>query len=294
MVESFTQEERGISLMAEQRELLRRYGLLKAIDASENDWNTVSRLRDRRFAIPVAWNDVQTILACHPVLRPYLYLSTGFDGLVLLDVETGKTMSAQPLMLDLLSGNDADQPALTGMVESRVGEWASDTSTVELVRQGETEQAEDRITTSTAMAPTALKELVYMLAPWDELDDPQFQRETALEVRKAEEYPTESFDRHLVGLLARTVPNTGSDEPMERVFDSPVTVFRGELEGSVHLGLSWTTDREVAGRFAKRFGLDGVVYRAVLEPGEVLAAYADDGESEVLASVGESRVEVVG
>lgn len=280
--------------MAEQGELLRRYGLLKAIDASENDWHTVNGLRDRRFAIPVAWNDVRTILACHPDLRPYLYLSTGFDGLVLLDTETGKTMSAQPLMLDLLSGDDADHPTLAGMVESRVGEWVSDVSTVGLVRQGETGSAKERIATSTAMAPTALKELVYLLAPWGELDDPQFQRKTALEVRKAEEYPTDSFDRHLVGLLKRTAPNTGSDEPMERVFDSPVTVFRGELEGSVHLGLSWTTDSKVAERFANRFDLDGVVYRTVLEPDEVLAAYADDGESEVLASVDESRVEVAG
>lgn len=80
---------------------------------------------------------------------------------------------------------------------------------------------------------------------------------------------------------------------MEKTFDKPITVYRGEIDKSVHLGLSWTSSLEVAEKFAGRFGKQGSILKTVLEPKQILAAYADDGEHEVLAIVPETGVETI-
>ncbi len=77
------------------------------------------------------------------------------------------------------------------------------------------------------------------------------------------------------------------------VVDKPITVYRGEIDKSVHMGLSWTTSLEIAEKFASRFGKRGSVLQTVLEPDGILAAYADDGEHEVLAIVPETVVETI-
>ena len=69
------------------------------------------------------------------------------------------------------------------------------------------------------------------------------------------------------------------------VVKGPITVYRGEIDKSVHIGLSWTTSLEIAEKFAGRFNKQGSIFKTVLEPKEILAAYADDGEHEVLAIV---------
>ena len=108
-----------------------------------------------------------------------------------------------------------------------------------------------------------------------------------------EGYPTRQFDRHLVRLLRQTKPCVGGEGALERTFNKPITAYRGEIDKSVHFGLSWTTRLNVAQGFAERFGREGTVYSTVLQPEEILTAYADDGEQEVLAKVDASRVEVV-
>lgn len=80
---------------------------------------------------------------------------------------------------------------------------------------------------------------------------------------------------------------------MEKTFDKPITVYRGEIDKSVHLGLSWTTSLNVAQKFAERFGKEGTIYSTVLKPEEILAAYADDGEHEVLAIISGDTVNAV-
>lgn len=80
---------------------------------------------------------------------------------------------------------------------------------------------------------------------------------------------------------------------MEKDIKKPITVYRGEIDKSVHMGLSWTTSPEIAEKFAGRFGKRGSVFQTVLEPGEILAAYADDSEHEVLAIVPETVVETI-
>lgn len=67
--------------------------------------------------------------------------------------------------------------------------------------------------------------------------------------------------------------------------NKPIIVYRGEIDKSVHMGLSWTTSLEVAEKFAGRFDRQGTIWKTVLEPEKILAAYADDGEHEVLAIV---------
>ena len=121
--------------------------------------------------------------------------------------------------------------------------------------------------------------------PWEKLGDKQFQRQIALTVRKHEEYPSEQFDKNLVELLKQTSPCTDGEEPLEMVVDKPITVYRGEIDKSVHMGLSWTSSLEIAKKFASRFGKQGNIYRVKLAPEMVLAAYSDEGEHEVLSIV---------
>lgn len=276
--------------MPNQTTILIQHGLVKAETATQKDWQTIDSLRDKRFSLPLEWERIQQLLNNHPSICPYLYLSTGLDGLVLLNTDTGETASAQPLIFETLSNED---DAMFHMVEQCVCRWDETTPTKTLIRQGRTDEAKQQIEHAMMLAPTALMELVYQLVPWKELVDGQYQRLTALNVRKNEEYPTRQFDRHLVRLLRQTKPCVGDEGSLERTFDKPITVYRGEIDKSVHFGLSWTTSLNVAQGFAERFGKEGTIYSTVLKPEEILAAYADDGEREVLAKVDASRVEVV-
>lgn len=276
--------------MPSQTTILVQHGLVKAETATQKDWQTIDTLRDKRFSLPLEWERIQQLLTNHPSIRPYLYLSTGLDGLVLLNTDTGETASAQPLIFETLSNED---DTMFHMVEQYVCRWDETTPTKTLIRQGRIDEAKQQIEHAMVLAPTALMELVYQLVPWKELVDRQYQRLTALNVRKNEEYPTRQFDRHLVRLLRQTKPCVGGEGSLERTFDKPITVYRGEIDKSVHFGLSWTTSLNVAQGFAERFGKEGTIYSTVLKPEEVLAAYADDGEREVLAKVDASRVEVV-
>lgn len=67
----------------------------------------------------------------------------------------------------------------------------------------------------------------------------------------------------------------------------------GTSTGTDFLGLSWTTSLKIAKGFAERFNMSGTIYSTTLKPDEILAAYADDGEHEVLAIVPETGVETI-
>lgn len=211
------------------------------------------------------------------------------DGLVLLNVDTGETVSAQPLVFASLSEDDSDG-MFVNLIGQQVERLENTPSIASLIQQGEINEAKQQIEHATALAPTALAELVYSLMPWEELGDRQFQRRIVLTVRKNEEYPSQQFDENLVELLKQTTPCTDGEEPLEMVIKKPITVYRGEIDKSVHMGLSWTSSLEVAEKFAGRFGRQGTIWKTVLEPEKILAAYADDGEHEVLAIVSENTV----
>lgn len=262
---------------------LAEHGLVKADTATESDWSTVNNLRSR-FSMSLTWENIQQILNDHPQVQPYLYLSTGMDGLVLLNVDTGETVSSQPLVFALLSEDDSDDIPVN-LIGQQLERWGNAPSIASLIGQGEINEAKQQIERATALAPTALSELVYELMPWEKLGDRQFQRRIALTVRKHEEYPSQQFDENLIELLKHTNPCIDGEESLEMVIKKPITVYRGEIDKSVHMGLSWTSSLEVAEKFAGRFGKQGRVFQTVLEPGEILAAYADDSEYEVLAIV---------
>ena len=252
--------------MPNQTTILAQHGLIKADTATWTDLQTIDSHRDKRFSFPLEWKQIQQILTDHPTLRPYLYLSTGLDGLVLLDVETGETANAQPLIFDTLSNKNN---TMFQMVEQYIRRWNETTPTKTLIQQGRTDEAKQQIDHATALAPTALMELIYQLVPWKELNDRQYQRMTALNVRKNEEYPSRQFDRHLVKLLQQTKPCIGGEGALEKTFDKPITVYRGEIDKSVHMGLSWTSNLEVAEKFAGRFGRQGTIWKTVLEPEKI-------------------------
>ena len=67
-------------------------------------------------------------------------------------------------------------------------------------------------------------------------------------------------------------------------FDKTVTIYRGidlKDEKSVH-GLSWTIDKDVAKKYASRFGRKGDVYRAKIDKSHILAYLDLDGMAEVV------------
>lgn len=95
--------------MPNQTTILAQHGLIKADTATPKDWETIDNIRNKRFSIPLSWEQIQQLLAKHPTIRPYLYLSTGLDGLVLLNTNTGETANTQPLIFENLSDeNDSN------------------------------------------------------------------------------------------------------------------------------------------------------------------------------------------
>lgn len=124
--------------MPNQTTILIQRGLVKAETATQKDWQTIDSLRDKRFSLPLEWKQIQQILTNHPSIRPYLYLSTGLDGLVLLNTDTGETASAQPLIFEILS-NEND--TMFHMVEQYVCRWDETTPTKTLIRQGRIDEA---------------------------------------------------------------------------------------------------------------------------------------------------------
>lgn len=213
--------------MPNQKTILAQHGLIKADTATPKDWETIDNIRNKRFSIPLSWEQIQQLLAKHPTIRPYLYLSTGLDGLVLLNTNTGETANTQPLIFENLSD---ENDSMFSMVEQHISKWDKTTPTKTLIQQGRTDKAKQQIDHATALAPTALMELIYQLVPWKELHDRQYQRKTALNVRKNEEYPSRQFDRHLVKLLQQTKPCIGGEGALEKTFDKPITVYRGEID----------------------------------------------------------------
>ena len=143
--------------MPNQTTILAQHGLIKADTATPKDWETIDNIRDKRFSIPLSWEQIQQLLAKHPTIRPYLYLSTGFDGLVLLDTNTGETANTQPLIFENLSD---ENDSMFGMVEQHISKWDKTTPTKTLIQQGRTDEAKQQIDHATALAPTALMELI--------------------------------------------------------------------------------------------------------------------------------------
>jgi hypothetical protein len=84
----------------------------------------------------------------------------------------------------------------------------------------------------------------------------------------------------LVGLFRRAgFVSDGPALPTE-----PITVYRGVCSQRYRSGISWTTSREQARWFAKRFAFKGrgVVYSGTVAPEHVLGMFNERGECEVV------------
>lgn len=261
-------------------ETLAQHGLAKASRLNETSFHNIQNSRPP-VNLPLTWEQLQTILHEHPWAEPHLYVSTGFDPLVILNTNTGEYLNPQILLY-------ADAPLLQTQLDAarkHVTAWAEQPTLDDMLDQNDTGTFIDTVDRSIILAPNPLKELVYQFIPWDKADAhnlADYHRVTALRVRKYEEYPSREYDRMLVSLLRATKPTGYGDPPEEETLTGVITVYRGEIDHSNHLALSWTRLREIAEGFARRFGMHGVVYEAQVPADRILAAYANDTEREVL------------
>lgn len=258
---------------------LAKHGLVKATDLDKNQFDAIQDGRPTPV-IPLKWEQLTNITTNNPWATPYLYVNTGFDPLVILNPGTGEYINPQILLFD--------SPAFAkqhDVVRDHIQKWENADTLDAMLDHGDTDRFVMTLDRSIILAPNFIKELVYFLAPWVKADRhglTAYHRATALRVRKTEEYPSETFDEMIIDLLYATQPSDYGDPPEEEVLTEPVTIYRGEIDKSHHLALSWTRRREIAEGFATRFGKHGVVYEATIPPERILAAYASDTEREVL------------
>jgi hypothetical protein len=103
------------------------------------------------------------------------------------------------------------------------------------------------------------------------------------------------------GREAIMVPDVFDDDDadlaMHRALPETVTVYRGATAGLNEEGLSWTTDRNTAVWFARRFAdhRDGepVVLTGTVAKSDVIACFTGRGESEVVVVEGTVHVELI-
>lgn len=261
---------------------LTSHGLIPVRHLTEQDFDEIQERRPQPN-MPVTWEQLQNLIARNPWLEPHLHLNSGFDPLAILNTNTGEYLDPTMLLL-----GDPDNP-MTAMqaevVRKHVTEWDKQPSLTTMLDNKDVATFTSTVDRSIILAPNFLKELIYELVPWEQADGmglAPYHRATALRVRKYEEYPTPGFDRQLVELLRSTEPTDYGDPPEEEVLSGNITIYRGEIDKSHHLALSWTRKREIAEGFAQRFGKHGVVYEATIPADRILAAYASDREREVL------------
>lgn len=259
----------------DELKMMAEYGLTPAADADDDILRMVNDARPP-FAPSLTGDMLSRIRGMGDGVMRHLFLSTGVSPLVLFDRRSLTIVDATILALDRDGSFDH-------WAESIVGQWDSAPSSLEEDMTGDRDRYISTSTRAITVAPTPFKELVFLLMPFT--DDPVLaaqRRRLGLMARKSEEYPTEGFDSVLAGILRSD--RTPTD--MEDTVTGPMTLYRGERDRSVHGGMSWTTDRRVAERFATRFATGddepGAIYSCMVDPGDILAAYADDGEHEVL------------
>ena len=94
------------------------------------------------------------------------------------------------------------------------------------------------------------------------------------------EQPSNWGNQNLLSLFRRAgFVSDGQPQPTE-----PLTIYRGVCSSRYRSGLSWTTDRERAYFFARRFAFDGrgVVYTGIADPKHILGMFDDRQETEIV------------
>lgn len=270
-------------------EHLAQYGLVPARGLDRDKFEEIQSLRSP-LGVGLDYAQLRKTMRDHKWARDYLYVSTGFDPLIILNTGTGEYVNPQPLVYaDMF--DDENLRKQVDVVKRHVEAWRDGDTFDSLLDRNDTEGFKRTVMRAVTLAPNNLKELIYFLVPWDKTEGMNlepFRRVVALRIRKTEEYPSEYFDNMLVPLLESTqpviTPVSDDEPPEEEILTEPVTVYRGEIGKSHHLALSWTRRRDIAEGFAQRFKQQGVVYEATIPPERVLAAYASDNEREILVN----------
>jgi hypothetical protein len=85
---------------------------------------------------------------------------------------------------------------------------------------------------------------------------------------------------------------TPADHAGLATLPDPFQIFRGAGQRYAR-GMSWTTDREKAAWFARRFPRSGALFSTVVRKGRVLAYFTERGEAEALIDPRRIRYEVL-
>lgn len=259
----------------DELKMMAEYGLTPAADADDDILRMVNDTRPT-FAPSLTGGMLSRIRDMDDGIMRHLFLCTGMSPLMLFD---RRSLTIVDAMMLIAGGNDSSNRWAGSIVE----QWDSAPSSLEEDMFGDIGRYIHGSERAVIMAPTPFKELVFLLMPFtDEPAVAMQRRRLGLMARKSEEYPTGMFDSVLSGILRSD--RTPTD--MEKTVTGPMTLYRGERDRSVHGGMSWTTDRSVAEGFASRFATDdddaGTIYSCIVDPDDILAVYADDGEHEVL------------
>ena len=259
------------------KERLMSSGLIPATDIDESTFQSIMGLRDRDVNLPLRWEHFDALRKGSPWIARYLYLSTGFEPLVIVNTRIATIIAVGTTL-------DGRLPMTDGQVKRTIDSWGEDSHSLLWMHNHNLAAFEELSWALATSTSNAFKELAYSLIPWNRSKARilAHQRRCALTVRKCEEYPSPRFDASLRNLLRMSQP----DKYMETSPSGPVHLWRGESSKSRRRGMSWTTDRDVALFFARRFSTlsdgSGILRECTVPAAHILASYAEDDEHEVL------------
>lgn len=277
-------------------ERLMNHGLLPFSMAHGNEGLVEDIASKRKLPIvEFGYREFEMMEKAYPSLVDYMFLSTGVSPVVVINLRTLEVFDFLAAVINATMG-DGKWSETTLDVE-KVGKWFdTESERPSLEELARTDFKGFREHVDSAMAGVwgdPKLELVWSLVPWGAVPEKDrrkclmVMREKVLSIRQSIEYPSKRLDRDMVRVLRAT---KGKHTEIEKPVTGPMTLYRGERDGSTHFGMSWTTDLETAEFFAQRFGAkDGSkVYRCEFPEKDILAAYGENSgvdEEEVLVDV---------
>lgn len=265
-----------VSLTRDELIVLKEYGLVPIRDVDVKTAKMMEGLRPS-FAFDLSWDDVVKIRKTYPDILDYMFLSSGPEPIMFFNIDKLSFIDGSILLF-------SDNEKLMNQLHSQIDIWNRNNKSLEDIMKSDFDRYVEEMEQAVVYAPTRYKELVFMLAPFDTDDKKSMKtmKSIGLLARKEEEYPSYQFDSELASVLRNVKETTW----IEQSVNGPLELYRGEGEKSIHGGMSWTTSFNVAEKFARRFERyekeAGTIYKCMVEKDEILAAYGEDPEYEVL------------
>jgi len=129
--------------------------------------------------------------------------------------------------------------------------------------------------------PFRLPFLIYIK---DEIDNETFSK-LLIENWIVTEFPNQNGIPMMLELFKKADKNYLMDEDDRKEYDKlpeKVKIYRGIQKGAREDGLSWTTNKEVAEWFAKRFNHNGKIIEGWINKKDIFAYIGERNESEVI------------